>query len=227
VSLSSSVRVLACGPFGRDVAGHLGALAGPGRVAVRRARSPLSPGLPAFLEEGSLGILATYRDIDADLEAFASAAASAGLPWLPVALSPGHVRVGPLTVPGAVPCPACYAARRAQHGWISGGWERALEQDHDLGIHGFAPHLAAMAAGLALAIAGPAEWPGRPRPDGALYLIDPARDAVSSWHVIPVHGCEACEPAVRRAGSAAAGLERLRAAAGPIAVTAPRPGVTS
>lgn len=227
MSLPSSVRVLACGPFGRDVAGHLGALAGPGRCAVRRAPSPRSRGLRAFLAAGSLGILATYRDIDADLEAFASAAGAAGRPWLPVALSPGHVRVGPLTIPGTVPCPGCYAARRAQHGWASGGWERALEQDHDLGIHGFPPHLAAMAAGLALTIAAPSEEPGTSRPDGALYLIDPATDAVSSWNVIPVHGCEACEPADRQAGAAAAGAERLRAAARRIAVTPPRQGVTA
>ena len=226
MSLSSSVRVLACGPFGRDVAGHLDALAGPGRCAVRPARSPMSRGLRAFLTGGSLGILATHRDVDADLDAFASAAGAAGLPWLPVALSPGHVRAGPLTVPGAAPCPACYAARRAQHGRLSGGWERALEQDPDLGIHGFPPHLAAMAAGLALTIAAPAEGPGTTRPDGALYLIDTATDAVCSWNVIPVHGCEACEPGVGRARPGAAGAGRLRAVAGRIAVTRERQGVT-
>jgi bacteriocin biosynthesis cyclodehydratase domain-containing protein len=210
VNRRSSIKVLARGPFGHAVAQHLGALAWPGRCDVEAARPRLSSGLRSFLAGGTLGILATHRDVRVDLEAFAAAAGLAGRPWVPVALSPGYVRVGPLTIPGAAPCVACYSARRAQHGWLDPGWERSVEPHADLGVHGFPPHLAAMAAGLALAIAAPA-GPGAARPAGALFLIDMATDAVSSWTVIPADGCPTCEPAVQRGGKTTAGVERLRA----------------
>jgi bacteriocin biosynthesis cyclodehydratase domain-containing protein len=218
VSSQSNVRVLALGPFGHAVAQHLGAPAWPGRCDVQAARPPLSRGLRPFLAGGTLGILATHRDVTVDLEAFAAAAELAGLPWVPVALSPGHARVGPLTIPGAAPCPACYSARRAQHGWLDGDWEQAVEQDDDLGVQGFPPHLAAMAAGLALAIASPAADPGAALPAGALYLIDMATDAVSSWTVVPVDGCPKCGPADQRNRLTGTGVERLRAVCGQIRI---------
>lgn len=207
----SSIKVLARGPFGHAVAQHLGPLAGPGRCDVEAARPRFSSGLRTFLAGGTLGILATHRDVTADLEAFAAAAELAGRPWVPVALSPGYVRVGPLTIPGAAPCPACYSARRAQHGWLAPGREQSAEPHDDLGVQGFPPHLAAMAAGLALAIASPAAGPGPAKPAGALFLIDLATDAVSSWTVIPADGCPVCDPAGQRSGKTAAGVERLRA----------------
>jgi len=216
MSRQSSARVLARGPFGHAVAQHLEALAEPGRCDVQTARPPLYRGLRKFLAEGTLGILATHRDVTADLEAFAVAAGLAGRPWVPVALSPGHARVGPLTIPGAAPCPACYSARRAQHGWLDDGWEQAAEQDDDLGVQGFPPHLAAMAAGLALALASPGAGPGPARPAGALYLIDMATDAVSSWTVIPADGCPKCEPAAQHNRMTTVGAERLRAVCGQI-----------
>jgi bacteriocin biosynthesis cyclodehydratase domain-containing protein len=211
VNRHSSIKVLARGPFGHAVAQHLGALAGPGRCHVEAARPRFSSGLRTFLAGGTLGILATHRDVTADLEAFAAAAELAGRPWVPVALSPGYVRVGPLTIPGAAPCPACYSARRAQHGWLAPGREQSAEPHDDLGVQGFPPHLAAMAAGLALAIASPAAGPGPARAAGALFLIDLATDAVSSWTVIPADGCPVCDPAGQRSGKTAAGVERLRA----------------
>jgi bacteriocin biosynthesis cyclodehydratase domain-containing protein len=211
VNRHSSIKVLARGPFGHAVAQHLGALAGPGRCHVEAARPRFSSGLRTFLAGGTLGILATHRDVTADLEAFAAAAELAGRPWVPVALSPGYVRVGPLTIPGAAPCPACYSARRAQHGWLAPGREQSAEPHDDLGVQGFPPHLAAMAAGLALAIASPAAGPGPARAAGALFLIDLATDAVSAWTVIPADGCPVCDPAGQRSGKTAAGVERLRA----------------
>ena len=72
-------------------------------------------GLGHFLASGNLGILASFRDVASDLEAFAAAAASAGVAWLPIALSMHHARVGPLFVPGTAPCSACYSTRLAQH----------------------------------------------------------------------------------------------------------------
>jgi len=218
VTRQSSIRVLAHGSFGHAVGGYLDALSGPDRCDIRAVRLPFSRGLHSFLAEGMLGVLATHRDLSADLEAFAATAEAVRLTWLAVALSPGHVRVGPLIIPGAAPCQACYSARSAQHGRLSTGLEQAFEQDDDLGIDGFPPHIAAMAAGLALALARPTAvpggtGPGSTAPRGDVYMIDMASDAVSSGSVIPVHGCQTCEPGPQSGRMLPAGVDRLRALA--------------
>ena len=209
---NGSIRILAHGPFGQAVAEDLAVLAGRDERAVQVTGVRSGSGLGDFLASGNLGILASFRDVASDLEAFAAAAASAGVAWLPIALSMHHARVGPLFVPGTAPCGACYSTRLAQHrqadGAASADLERALEQDDALGVEGYPPHIVAIAAGLALTLARLPACGGVASP---LFLIDVATDAVASWKVIGVHGCQGCDSAAHGRAAVAKRTERLRA----------------
>jgi hypothetical protein len=46
-----------------------------------------------------------------------------------------------------------------------------------------------------------------------LFLIDVASDAVASWQVIGVHGCQGCDGAANGLAAVAERTERLRALA--------------
>lgn len=219
---NGSIRILAHGPFGHAVAEHLVGLSGRDERAVRVTDERSGPGLAPFLAGGDLGILASFRDVASDLEAFAAAAAAASVAWLPIALSLRQVRVGPLVVPGTAPCGACYSARLAQHGQAAGtasaDLEHALEQDDTLGVEGYQPHLVAIAAGLAFTLA---RWPASDSVASPLFLIDVASDAVASWQVTGVHGCQGCDGAANGLAAVAKQTERLRALA---AGVCPPPG---
>ncbi len=168
---NGGIRILAHGSFGNAVAEHLTAASGPGECAVQVAGTSAGHGLCHFLSGGELGIMASSRDAPADLDAFAAAAAATGVTWLPVALGRRQARVGPVVVPGAAPCPACYSVRLAQHGQaartVGEDVEHAFDQDEAPGVEGYPPHIAAIAAGLALMLArspaGQARpiWPAR------------------------------------------------------------------
>jgi bacteriocin biosynthesis cyclodehydratase domain-containing protein len=217
MSRNGGIRIVAHGSFGGDVAEQLTALSGSDERAVQVAGVPSGGGLRPFLAGGKLGILASFRDVASDLDAFAAAAASAGVAWLPVALSLRHARVGPLVVPGAAPCHACYSARLAQHGQADGttgvDLADAFEQDEALGVEGYPPHIAAIAAGLALTLARSPACGGLA---SRLFLIDLASDAVASWTVIGVHGCPECDSAAHGRAAVAKSTEHLRALAAEI-----------
>jgi bacteriocin biosynthesis cyclodehydratase domain-containing protein len=222
MSHSSNIRIIAHGSFGHAVTEHLTAVSGRDGRAVQVAGVPSGHGLRDFLAGGNLGILASFRDVASDLDAFAAAAAWAGVAWLPVALSPHHARVGPLVVPGAAPCHVCYSARLAQHGQAAGTAStdlgHAFERDEALGVEGYPPHIAVIAAGLAMTLAYP-----RPGADLAsrLFLIDITSDAVASWRVISVQGCPECDSAANASAAMAERTGRLRALAAEIC---PSPG---
>jgi bacteriocin biosynthesis cyclodehydratase domain-containing protein len=220
--LNGCIRILAYGPFGNAVGEHLTVLSRHDQRAVQVVGVRDGIWLRRFLAGGDLGILASFRDAASDVDAFAAAAASAGVAWLPVALGLRHVRVGPLVVPGAAPCSSCYSARLAQHrqaaGTASADLEHAFEQDDALGVEGYPPHIAAIAAGLALRLA---RSPACGGVASRLFLIDIASDAVAAWKVIGVQGCLECDSAANARGAVAKRSERLRTLAAEIC---PSPG---
>lgn len=201
------VQILADGRFGDAVARDLvRLLAMSGRTA--RVVSERPRQLGSFVAAGELAVYASWRDVAAEFEEFSEAARTARRPWLPVAFAHPHVRVGPAVVPGLAPCYACYSIRVRQHSWAAGrdrdaDVEQALNGDSRLGVEGFPPHIAAMAAGLGLAMLGAVT--GRARV-GQVGLIDCDTDMIRRWRVVAADACPGCGPA------APAGAARARAA---------------
>jgi bacteriocin biosynthesis cyclodehydratase domain-containing protein len=188
-----NIQILADGRFGDAVAGGLvRLLTMSGRTA--RVVSERPRELSSFLAADGLAIYASWRDVAAEFEEFADAAKTAQRPWLPVAFSHPHIRVGPAVVPGLAPCYACYSIRVRQHSWVSGlgrdaDLEQALNGDRQLGVEGFPPHVAAMAAGLTLAMLGAAAGQAQV---GQVGLIDCDTDSIRLWQVVPVDACPVC-----------------------------------
>jgi hypothetical protein len=89
-----------------------------------------------------------------------------------------------------------------------GGDESAQNQAQDMAVH--QPHLAAMAAGLALNLGRPRAAGDMAEPDGRFFLIDATTDAVSAWQLIPVQGCPTCHSARNSAEAARKRNEGLR-----------------
>jgi bacteriocin biosynthesis cyclodehydratase domain-containing protein len=208
------IRIGAHGSFGQDVAERLVELCGRAECAVRTIPGMPDDGLSSFLGGGGLGILSTCRDLTSDMDAFAAAAAAAQLSWLPVALDSGRVRIGPVLAPGAAPCYVCYSRRLAQHRpaveTANMDREHAFRQDDAHGVMGHPPHIAAIAAGLALTLARSS---ASDRPGRRLYFIDLISEAVSAYQVIPVHGCPACDSAADSNAADSERTGRLRALA--------------
>ena len=187
------IRILADGRFGDAVAGEIvRLLTMSGHSAWVVSERPRELG--SFLEAGGPAIYASWRDAAAEFQEFAAAARTAQRPWLPVAFSHPHVRVGPAVVPGLAPCYACFSVRARQHSWASGlrrdeDLEQALNGDRQLGVEGFPPHVAAMAAGLTLAMLGAAAGQAQV---GQVGLIDCDTDSIRLWQVVPVDACPVC-----------------------------------
>ncbi|MEV0390008.1 TOMM precursor leader peptide-binding protein [Nonomuraea sp. NPDC050643] len=195
--MTADVRIVTSGDFGSSVADHLRALLTPVGGPVRIAREPVSHP-PAFLAGAGLCVRAAWRDVRAEFEAFASAARSARVPWLPVTLRHPYIRIGPAVVFGLGPCHGCYLTRAGQHDQaadaVTAGIEQALTADPHLGVRGIPPHQSMLAAGLALSLAREMEG-GR---TGTLMTIDCRTDEVASWRVVPAEGCPDCDEGAGR-----------------------------
>jgi len=194
-SQESRNQIIADGPFGETVARYL-RLAGAATM-------------------GAVIVRASWRDVPAEDEALASTALALGVPWLSIVHATPFVRVGPAYLPGRGPCLACYRARLAQHSADpvvrDPLLDAALECSSELGVAGFPPHVAALAAGLALtAVAELTRSCGESRPS-LMSIIDCRTAEVQSWRLTAVHGCAGCDRSepVRRV---AAGLDRIRQA---------------
>jgi hypothetical protein len=184
----TGVGVVASGDFGWAVAGAVRALLTRTSRPVRIAREPMALPSGCFIE-GGFGIRAAWRDVHSEFESFASAARSVRVPWLPVALDHPYVRIGPAVIPDGAPCHLCYLARVRQHGSpLDAEIQQAQDADAQLGVRGFPPHLAMLAAGLALPMMHAAEA-GR---GGMLVTINSHTDEVSTWRVVPCHDCPGC-----------------------------------
>jgi bacteriocin biosynthesis cyclodehydratase domain-containing protein len=224
-SRAGMVRIVAEGLFGGEVAEHLSTLLhGDGRTA-QVAHGPLGARLADFMTGGAACVRISWRDIGDEFDEFADAATAAGRPFLPVAFAHPYVRVGPAVVPGLAPCHACYSARVRQFAdegdSVNDECEQALSRDARLGVTGYPPHVAAMAAGLALAMLGPVDDACAQVRVGQLARIDCGTDVIRTWRVTPVHGCLACGPLTNDEARAKARRDRLRSLARPATGEAP------
>lgn len=189
------------GSFGEDVARRLvGLLALDGRMA--------KIGSEAAIGSAGFVVRASWRDVETEWDLFAAEAANAGVPWLPVAFDGTRVRVGPAVIPGRAPCYACYRVRVRQHDVASPEVDSALLADPAVGVREYPPHVAVMAAGLALvllrAVADGA------RSTGQLCMIDCDTDGLDWWHVVPAHACPECDPDPAFAARTQAGRDAMR-----------------
>ncbi|GGL05253.1 TOMM precursor leader peptide-binding protein [Sphaerisporangium melleum] len=176
----ADLRIVADGDFGTSVAGHLRTLVAAAGGRARVAHDPV----PGFAAGGRFGVRASWRDLPAEFAAFGRAAHP--VPWLPIAPAPPYIRVGPVFVPGRPPCHTCYLARLRQHESPADEEIRLrLAADPHLGVRGFPPHQAMMAAGLALAL-----LTGGDR--GTVAVIDCRTDEVTRWRVVPADRCPGC-----------------------------------
>ncbi len=218
--------VIVDGRFGEQVGEALrGLLSLAGRTA-HLAREPLGDDRDTLLSGAALCVRVSWRDVDAEFQEYAAAAESAGCPFLPVAFSHPQIRVGPLVVPGQPPCHSCFSTRVRQHSAaedpLAEQVAAALRGSPGLGVTGYPPHLATLAAALVLNLMG-GSWGGRgPQRPGWVSLINVDSDQVRTWAVSTTAFCPACSPPTERAALRKVRQDRLRALASP--TVGPRDG---
>jgi bacteriocin biosynthesis cyclodehydratase domain-containing protein len=215
MSRDGGLRILARGPFGRAVAEGLTTLAERNGQVARVSHMAGVSGLTRFLAGGDLGVLSSFRNTATETAGFAAAATACNLTWLPIVAQRSQVRVGPRVVPGSAPCHLCYWARSAQHRPTSGAATCDLEdtRDQSYEMAGYQPHMATLAAGLALLLRRPKAHQDMNRHDGRFFLIDTNTDAISAQQLIPVHGCPGCHSAANSVAAMRKRNEALRALA--------------
>jgi bacteriocin biosynthesis cyclodehydratase domain-containing protein len=204
-----TVQIVADGPFGLATATWLAGL-----LTAAGHRGQLAPDdapVATVLAAGDLAVRISWRDVHAEFDHFAAAAAHIGRPWIPVAMAHPWIRIGPAIVPGVPPCHACYQARVRQHQGPSAWWQDELQRryafDPAAGVAGYPPHAAAAAAALALDMIG-ASPAGRVQP-GHVALLDYRSSEIHRWPVTAVQRC-ACDPAVTADPTAHSQPDRTR-----------------
>lgn len=176
--------LLSVGPFGARVAEfmeHLGA-----GTRLPQHTDPED----AFDGSHNAVVLALWRPAPELADHVDILAHRAAVPWLPVVLEPGFIRVGPVVFPGVGPCHRCYAARAAQHDShprIAAAIANALDHEPAHGPRGHLPQHARTAAGLAASVLRrPAAMAGH------VLSVMPRRRSVQRDAVVAVHGCSRC-----------------------------------
>jgi bacteriocin biosynthesis cyclodehydratase domain-containing protein len=212
------VRIVVDGAFGAEVADHLGVLIRSAGGITEVISESLEVRPDAAATGADLLVRASWRDIGTEFDVYAEAALGSARPFIPVAYGHPYVRIGPAVVPGGVPCHRCHAVRARQHATaedaVNAECEVAMAADARLGVAGYPPHIAAVAAGSVLALLRPSGRDGPTVRTGRMTRIDCVTDEVVSWPVVAVHGCPVCGPDIDPEVRAKAGRDRLRAAAG-------------
>ncbi len=213
------VRIATDGAFGAEVAGHLADLLQLAGGSAEVVPEPPAGELAGFVSGVDVCVRASWRDVLAESAQLATAALTAGRTFLPVAFAHPYVRVGPLVVPGRAPCHRCYAVRVRQHAnavgeqnAVNDAYERALRRDPGLGVTGYPPHVAAIAAGLAFDMLVALD--GVPR-TGWVARVDCGTDEVRRWRLSPATACPVCGPDTDPEARAKLRRDRLRALARP------------
>lgn len=185
------VHVIAVGDFGVALADRLAGALGATMVVdqVDQARADTA-GWP----DAELRVLAAWRPVPALADGVDEHAHRRGTPWLTAVLEHPYVRVGPLVVPGAGPCHACFGHRSLQHDpapHLVRGLRGLYDAQPGHGPWGHLPHHVEMTAALVLRAqhglrADPASEAGTVRRHHLLEGL------VSSDRVTGVHGCRRC-----------------------------------
>jgi bacteriocin biosynthesis cyclodehydratase domain-containing protein len=212
--VSSKVLVMTDGLFGEQVGEALRELLTLAGQRTELMSEPIVDELERVLAGATVGIRASWRDIDAEFQEYAVAAEAAVRPFLPIAFAHPQIRVGPLVLPGEAPCHSCFCARARQHADaedpMAAQATSAMLGQPGLGVTGYPPHLPMLAAALALQLLGES-WggTGTPRP-GWVTLINVDSDHVRTWAVSTTAFCPACFPATERAALRKQRQDRLR-----------------
>ncbi len=134
--------------------------------------------------------VASWRRYPDELDRLDEACNHARIPWSSVILEGPRIQCGPIIIPGQGPCYACYRNRWLTHLPFperEQALEAAYASDYKLGLRGFTPSSARIAAAaLLLDKKELARGPGR------LRLIDLLYGSVEESRVIRIHGCARC-----------------------------------
>ena len=197
----TSVRVVAVGGFGEEVAA---------RVAATLDATVVRSWEDDGCADAAVWLLAAWRpapELASRLDAFAFAHRT---PWIPVVAEHPYLVVGPTVVPGVGPCYRCFRRRLSQHG-VDDELTELLHAHYDAdpaaGPHGHLPAVATVAAAMACeAIERVAREPEAEA--GRVRRLDLQTLHLLAGSVVGVHGCPRCGGVPRPAGALREELSR-------------------
>jgi bacteriocin biosynthesis cyclodehydratase domain-containing protein len=178
------------GAFGAAVAAELAAAVAP--VATRTG-SGAPPDADAVAAVSAVAVVAG-RPVPAIAERVDELAFQTRVPWLPILIESGVLRIGPVIVPGFGACYRCFRHRLRQHA-AAPPVEAALDRHYRTSTadepYGHLPGTAVLAAVVAAGIlartaADPVGEAGRVR------QRDLATGRLTDGRVVGVHGCPRC-----------------------------------
>jgi bacteriocin biosynthesis cyclodehydratase domain-containing protein len=179
--------VLHEGRFGEAVAGRIAERVGDVHAA------PLTGSLgrlESLLAGAGFVAVPLWRRYAGECDLLDAACARFGVPWSGVVLEDASLVGGPIVSPGRGACYACYRRRWLAHSAVPEREqviEQAYARDPSLGVPGFLPSVAAIAAaGLLLDRAEHEIAAGRIR------RVDLLRCQVEETRTVRVHGCPRC-----------------------------------
>jgi hypothetical protein len=177
-SRKSPLLVLPVGAFGRAVA-HRMAAATPSAVIV-------DPSAALSVETAAPVVLAAWRETPALARALDG---HPGIPWwVPVVYDHPSIRVGPLLGAGLPGCYDCLTRRTfsaSERPELRRGLWEEYDRDPALGVQGFLPHHAVIAASLAAAVACSARSDMR-----EILVYDVLRGGLDRHTFLPLATCE-------------------------------------
>ncbi|WP_336208729.1 TOMM precursor leader peptide-binding protein [Nonomuraea sp. LPB2021202275-12-8] len=180
--------IIGIGPFGERVADILLSQFENGHVTQDVAG--------AFSADADAVVLVLWRPSPALCEVADQSAYEMGIPWLPVVVEHPYAIIGPWIAPHAGPCFACSSRRRDQHDqdWrATRALRAAYDEDPTCGPAGFLPQHARLVAGMAARII-------RRRPTGMVTAISLRKHGMTTYPVVPLHGCPRCGRELPRPG---------------------------
>jgi bacteriocin biosynthesis cyclodehydratase domain-containing protein len=184
--------VITAGRFGTAVAESLlGRIVDARVVTLAECRADFDE----IVREATFVGAALWRPYQAACDALDAACARHGTPWSGAMLDGAALVTGPLIVPGAGPCYACYWKRRLTHAprrERQAVIDAAFGADDNLGLSGFVPGSSALAAAALLLDMNQTSTAA-----GRLRRVDLLRGNVEETRVVRVHGCFRCSQVTR------------------------------
>jgi len=147
-------------------------------------------------------LVALWRRYDRACDRVDVACRRAGVRWSQAVLHEAYLQVGPLVAPDAGPCFACYQRRALAHEpalEAEQALARAYARDPRLGVPGYLPATAALAAHLLARQATEVSAEGR------LVRVHVLDGQIVDTQVVRIHGCDRCG----RDGERATGGDRF------------------